>query len=132
MVKSNYISAVGRRKRAVARVRLMKSKEPILINGIAAISYFPGEVNQEILQEPLVLAGLADKYSATIKVNGSGQTSQLLAAVHGLARTIVKLEETLKPKLKAGGLLTRDSRKRQRRQVGTGGKSRRKKQSPKR
>jgi len=81
----------------------------------------------------LVLTDLAEKYTATIKVLGSGRISQLLAIRHGLARAIVKLDsDKFKTILKSAGLLTRDSRKRQRRHIGTGGKARRRKQSPKR
>ncbi len=133
MAKISYLPAIGRRKRAVARVRLIKGKEPLMINGLPAQQYFPGAVNQKLLLEPLHLTELIDKYTATIKVVGSGRTSQLLAIRHGLSRAIVKLDsDKFKPKLKAAGLLTRDPRKRQRRHVGTGGKSRRQKQSPKR
>lgn len=132
MPKINYTPAIGRRKRAVARVRLIRGKEPMTVNGLAAAAYFPGPVNQKLLEEPLRLVDLSEKYTATIKVAGSGRISQLLAAAHGLARAIVKLDEKTKPRLKAAGLLRRDPRKRQRRMVGTGGKSRRQKQSPKR
>src|SRR3989339_592378 len=129
----NYIPAIGRRKRAVARVRLIKGKEPMMINNLPAAAYFPGLVNQKLLQEPLRLSELLEKYTATVRVVGSGMTSQLLAVLHGLARAIVKLNsEKYNPRLKAAGFLRRDPRKRQRRQVGTGGKSRRQKQSPKR
>lgn len=132
MVKVNYFPAVGRRKRAVARVRLLKGKEPLLVNGLPADRYFPGLLHQKLLLEPLALIGLEGKYTATIKVAGSGKTSQLLAVIHGLARAIVRMDEQFKSKLKTAGWLTRDPRERQRRQVGTGGKARRRKQSPKR
>ena len=104
-----------------------------MVNDMPAAKYFPGLLNQKLLAEPLRLVELSDKYTATIRVVGSGLKSQLLAVLHGLARTIVKLDsEKYKPKLKAAGWLRRDPRKRQRRMVGTGGKSRRQKQSPKR
>ena len=133
MAKISYLPAVGRRKRAVARVRLIKGKEPMSINGLPAQQYFPGAVNQKLLQEPLRLSELLEKYTATVRVVGSGRVSQLLAVLHGLARAIVKIDsDKFKPKLKAAGFLRRDPRKRQRRHVGMGGKSRRQKQSPKR
>ena len=133
MAKSNYIPAIGRRKRAVARVRLIRGREPMMVNNIPASVYFPGLVNQKLLEEPLRLSDLLEKYTATIRVVGSGRMSQLQAVLHGLARAIVKLNaEKYKPQLKAAGFLRRDPRKRQRRMVGTGGKSRRQKQSPKR
>ena len=133
MPKNSYLPAIGRRKRAVARFRLIKGKEPMTVNGLTAERYFPLAVSQKLLFEPLVLTDLTEKYTATIKVLGSGRISQLLAIRHGLARAIVKLDsDKFKTILKSAGLLTRDSRKRQRRHVGTGGKARRQKQSPKR
>ena len=133
MAKNSYLPAIGRRKRAVARVRLIKGKEPFIVNNIPAEQYFPGLVDQQLLTEPLRLADLLERYTATVRVCGSGRTSQLKAVIHALARTIVKLDsEKFKPRLKAAGLLRRDPRKRQRRMIGTGGKSRRRKQSPKR
>ncbi|MBU2051615.1 MAG: 30S ribosomal protein S9 [Patescibacteria group bacterium] len=133
MAKINYTPAIGRRKRAVARVRLLKGKEPIVVNNVPAATYFPGLINQKLLQEPLRLCELEGKYTVTVRVVGSGPTSQLLAVIHAIARAIVKLNsEKYKPRLKAAGFLRRDPRKRQRRMVGTGGKSRRQKQSPKR
>lgn len=132
MKKIKYVAAVGRRKTAIARVRLIKGKEPILINGQESNRYFPGSLYQKLLLHPLELAGLKDKYSFSVRVVGSGCYSQLLAVVHGLSRALVILDETHKPQLKKAGYLRRDPRKRQRRMVGTGGKSRRQKQSPKR
>lgn len=131
--KVNYLQAVGRRKRAVARVRLIKGREPITVNGRPAAGYFTGKAMEQRLLEPLRLAGLETTYTATVKVTGSGIASQLEAVVHGLARAVVRLDDgQFKPPLKSAGLLRRDSRKKQRRMVGTGGKARRKKQSPKR
>jgi len=76
---------------------------------------------------------MVSKMSASAVVTGGGPSSQLGAVVHGLARTLASFDrENFRHILKAAGLLTRDSRKRQRRQVGKGGKSRRAKQSPKR
>ena len=73
------------------------------------------------------------KYYVTVKVVGGGKKGQLGATVHGIARALAKLDaDTLRAPLKKAGLLTRDSRVRERRKVGTGGKARRKKQSPKR
>lgn len=132
MVKNNFFAAIGRRKQAVARVRLVKAKEPILINNLPQDKYFPGEVYQKMLEGPLKLTDLLGKYTATVRVVGSGRASQILAVIHGLSRAIVKLDEKLKPALKSAGYLRRDPRKRQRRMIGTGGKARRRKQSPKR
>jgi small subunit ribosomal protein S9 len=127
------IATVGRRKSAIARVRLVRGKEEIVVNDKQASVYFPGEVWQKLLKNPLKLTDLIDKYTATVKVVGSGKYSQLLAVIHGLARALVELDAAkYKPLMRSAGLLTRDPRMRQRRNVGTGGKARRKKQSPKR
>lgn len=133
MAKPNYIFTLGRRKQAVARVRLFRSKGESLVNGVPLEKYFPGAVNQKLLLAPFEATNSIDKYHATIKVTGSGKISQLLAVLHGLSRALVKLNtEKFRLPLKKAGLLTRDPRKKQRRKVGMGGKSRRKKQSPKR
>lgn len=129
----NYIPAIGRRKQAVARIRLFKTSGETLVNDQPIEKYFPGAVFKSIYLEPFITAGVEGKYHATIKVLGSGKNGQLGAVVLGLARALVKLNtEKFRVVLKKKGLLTRDPRKRQRRMIGMGGKSRRKKQSPKR
>ena len=128
-----YVFSVGRRKRAVARIRLYQKPGETLVNDRPIAKYFPGLVNQKLYQTPWQLVNVLEKYHATVKVAGSGPSGQLQAVIHGLSRALVKLNpEGFKPILKKHGLLTRDPRKRQRRQAGTGGKARRQKQSPKR
>jgi len=127
-----YLYAIGRRRTAVARVRLFHGKGENLVNGQPAVKYFPGLINQKLFFAPFETCNLLDKYYATIKVVGSGKLSQLQACVHGLARALIKVKADFKPVLRARGFITRDPRTRQRRMVGTGGKSRRQKQSPKR
>ena len=129
----NYIHAIGRRKTATARVRLYLKKGPIIINDQPIEKYFPGEVNKTHYFIPLKLTDTQDKFSATIKVKGSGKHAQLGAVVHGLSRALAIHDlKAYRPILKQNGLLTRDPRERERRKVGTGGKARRQKQSPKR
>lgn len=132
MSATNYIYAIGRRREAVCRIRLFKGKAETQVNGLAVDKYFPGLVLKKLYQEPLTLCGLLDKYYWTAKVNGSGKLSQLTAIVNALARALVKLKPEYKALLRPKGFLTRDPRTRQRRMIGTGGKARRKKQSPKR
>lgn len=133
MPKVNYIHAVGRRKRAIARIRLFKKTGDTLVNDQPVSKYFPGPVNKILLEAPLKVCDVLKKYHFTVKVVGSGKQSQLEAVIHGLARALVKInKDKFKPVLKKQGLLTRDPRKRQRRQAGKGGKARRQKQSPKR
>jgi small subunit ribosomal protein S9 len=133
MPKVNYIFAVGRRKRAIARIRLFRKPGDILVNDLPIAKYFPGEISKTFYLEPFRTCNVIDKYHATIKVFGSGKSGQLGAVIHGLARVLVKADEAkFRPILKKKGFLTRDPRKKERRKVGTGGKARRKKQSPKR
>lgn len=131
--KPEIIYAVGRRKESIARIRLYKGKEETLVNNLPIGEYFPGEVFQVVYSQPFKLTDTLGKYYATIKVSGGGKSGQLQAAVHGLSRALALLDkENFRPVLKKAKLLTRDSRTRERRKVGMGGKARRKKQSPKR
>jgi len=131
--KQNYIYAVGRRKSASARVRLYLGKGDTTVNGKLISDYFPGKINQEFWSRPFRLVDALDKYYATVKVVGGGLRGQLDAVVLGISRALAKAnKEEFHPILRKAGLLTRDSRVRERRKVGTGGKARREKQSPKR
>ncbi|PIS17987.1 30S ribosomal protein S9 [Candidatus Collierbacteria bacterium CG17_big_fil_post_rev_8_21_14_2_50_45_7] len=142
MAKSNptYTYAVGRRKTANARVRIYKTpsvpgmdKAQLSVNGKNAEVYFPGETAKASYRKPFVVTGTLTKMSASVVVEGSGKMGQLDATVHGIARALAVLDrDAYRSLLKSAGLLTRDARKRQRRMVGTGGKARRAKQSPKR
>lgn len=132
MDKKTFTSAVGRRKEAVARVRLLPGSGQITINGKPISQYFTGIVAQKAYQKPLEIAGLTNKFSATILVKGGGVFSQLDAVVHGLSRAIAKAEPEKRTIVKKAGLLTRDSRVRERRKYGLAQKARAKKQSPKR
>lgn len=140
MAKSNITYAVGRRKTATARIRLYKSASvpgfdgvQLVVNGVDAAQYFPGEVAKAAYRQPFFLTESLKDYSASVKVSGSGKAGQLGAVVHGLSRALAALNpETYRAPLKSAGLLSRDSRAKERRKVGTGGKARRRKQSPKR
>jgi small subunit ribosomal protein S9 len=128
-----YTFAIGRRKTATARVRLYQKKGDNLINDKSVMSFIPSKIFQKFLFQPLALTDTQDKFSFSVRVEGSGLKSQLDAIIHSLSRALVKVDaEAYKPILKKAGLLTRDPRMRESRKVGTGGKARRKKQSPKR
>ena len=131
--KINYTYAVGRRRKASARIRLFKGKGDSTVNGKLIAEYFPGSVSRDAWSKPFKTVDVSNKYYVTVKVVGGGKKGQLDAVVHGIARALAKenKQEFRKP-LKKLGFLTRDSRARERRKVGTGGKARRKKQSPKR
>jgi small subunit ribosomal protein S9 len=129
----SYVFAVGRRKTAVARVRLFAGKGQMIVNGIPAEQYFPGEVARAAWLKPFTVTDTVGKYYATVKVEGGGKSAQLGAVVHGLARALDKENRQLyHSALKKAGLLTRDPRAKERRKPGQMGKARKKKQSPKR
>ena len=131
--KKDYIYALGRRRESSARVRLFKGDGQTLVNDQPIGQYFPGVIARARWAKPFELTETSGKYFATIKVIGGGKQGQLGAVVLGLARAIQKINlEKYRPNLKKAGLLTRDDRIRERRKVGTGGKARRQKQSPKR
>lgn len=142
----DYIFAVGRRKEAVARVRLYHGvrdsiswgevsvkRGDIVVNQKPISDYFSGEINRFRYTEPLRVANAQNKYTITVRVAGGGSSGQLEAVVAGIANALAKADtDTFRPILKKEGFLTRDARIRERRKVGTGGKARRAKQSPKR
>lgn len=131
--EKEYVSAVGRRKAAIARIRLYKGKGESVVNGKPIDQYFSGVIAKTISLKPFEETGMVGKYFVTAKIVGGGQSSQLDAFVHGTARALASADpEKFRPALKKKGLLTRDARVREPRKVGTGGKARRKKQSPKR
>jgi len=131
--KINYIYAVGKRKSATARVRLFHGKGESTVNGVAMEKYFPGEAAKETYLKPFRVTEVENKYYVTVRVLGGGKNGQLEATVHGISKALaLAKKDDFRPQLKKLGLLTRDSRERERRKVGTGGKARRQKQSPKR
>lgn len=132
--KKAYIYAVGRRKTAIARVRLIEGKKEIEINGKPISEYWSSAQQQILYMEPFVTTNTHKKYTATVKVEGSGKESQLGAFIHGISRALVKVNpDRFKPILKKKGFLTRDPRMKETRKIGSGGsKARSKRQSPKR
>lgn len=145
-VKRDYTYAVGRTREAVARVRLYShvkaeakwgdqevSKDQILVNSLPVEKYFGGPVAKAMYMKPFVITKTEGKYAVTVKVAGGGKNGQLDAFIQGVARALSAIDVAkFRPALKKAGLLKRDARVRQRRMVGTGGKARRAKQSPKR
>ena len=131
--KIDYIYAVGRRKSASARVRLYKGKGENTINGVVVDKYFSNPIFKSLWNKAFKQVDVTDKYYASVRVLGGGRKGQLDAIIHAIAKALAKAEkDKFRAPLKKAGLLTRDSRIRERRKVGTGGKARRKKQSPKR
>ena len=131
--KIDYTYAIGRRKTATARVRLYKGSSESLVNKEVIGKYFPGKLMAALWQKPFELTKTTGKYYITARVLGGGKDGQLTAVIHGISRALTKLNpEKFRSVLKSEGLLTRDARERERRMVGTGGRARKQKQSPKR
>jgi small subunit ribosomal protein S9 len=132
-VNSQNTQAVGRRKEAVARVRIFPGQGQLIVNGKPIAEYFRGPVSQKAYQRPFELTKTLGKYTGTIKVLGGGTSSQLAATIHGLARALQLLDkDNFRSTLKSAGLLTRDARVKERRKYGLAHAARAKKQSPKR
>jgi len=118
--KDKYIEAVGRRKTAVARVRLFEaSKADYIINEDKNLStYFPTNELQAIVKDPIVTSGLPIKFKITIHVGGGGIHAQAGAIRHGIARALVKFDEELRKDIKKAGFLKRDPRMKERKKPG--------------
>lgn len=130
---NKYTSAIGRRRASIASIKLFSGKGDNLVNTRAISKYFPGQVFEIIYQKPFKVTDTLGKYYFTAKVSGGGLKGQSEAVSLAVSRALVKLNtETFKPLLRVANLLSVDARVRQRRMVGTGGKARRQKQSPKR
>ncbi len=131
--KRDYVYAVGRRRSASARVRLFRGKGESTVNGMTVSRYFPGIVYESVWTKPFKVADVLEKFYFTAKIVGGGKKGQLHALTHSIAKALDKeSKDKYRKLLKDAGLLTRDPRVRERRKVGTGGRARRKKQSPKR
>ena len=118
MEKQTYFWGTGRRKAAVAQVRLLPGNGAIIINGVPHEELFPRpEHNQAILQ-PFLVTDNVGKYNAMVKVAGGGISGQSGAISHGIARALLAADESLRPVLRQYGLLTRDSRIKERKKPG--------------
>lgn len=141
-----YYEAIGRRKTSAARVRLyligkdktanvngtkIKGGE-IIVNKHPLEKIFPEVYKRDFIFTPLKTTKSEDRFAVSITVKGGGKNGQMDAIVHGISRALTLISPENKSSLKKVGFLTRDPRKRERRKVGTGGKARRAKQSPKR
>jgi small subunit ribosomal protein S9 len=111
----------GRRKTAIAQVRLLTGSGKILINGRALENYFPVESQRTTVTQPLTVTGSAEKYDVHVNVRGGGPTGQAGAVRHGIARALLEVDANLRPALKNEGFLTRDSREKERKKYGQPG-----------
>ncbi|MDD6204992.1 MAG: 30S ribosomal protein S9 [Firmicutes bacterium] len=108
----------GRRKTAVARVRLVPGKGEITINKRTMDDYFGLETLKMTVRQPLELTNTGAKYDVLVNVKGGGFTGQAGAIRHGISRALLKAEPDLRPSLKAAGFLTRDPRMKERKKYG--------------
>ena len=112
---------IGRRKSAVAAVRLRKGKGSIDVNGRKIEEYFTSSLQQKTILSPLAKLNLNGNYDIIIRTKGGGIEGQMIAARLGIARALVKEDEERRASLKAEGFLTRDPRKRERKKYGLAG-----------
>ncbi|MDO5298986.1 MAG: 30S ribosomal protein S9 [Clostridia bacterium] len=110
--------AVGRRKKAIARVRLIPGEGKIVINGRDIDNYFGLETLKMTVRQPLVLTSLEGRYDVLVNVYGGGLAGQAGAIRHGIARALVKADPELRPAIKKAGFLTRDPRMKERKKYG--------------
>lgn len=112
------VQSTGRRKQAVARVRLRTGTGTITVNGRPVDNYFPNQTHQMILTEPLRLTNTNESYDVDCTLDGGGVSGQAGAVRLGIARGLVELDPELRPQLKKAGLLTRDDRKKESKKYG--------------
>ena len=118
MEEQTYFYGTGRRKAAVARVRLLPGNGAVIINGTPLEELFPHLEQRRTILQSLLVTDTLSKYSAMIKVAGGGVSGQSGAISHGIARALVAANDSLKPVLRQYGLLTRDSRVKERKKPG--------------
>src|ERR1700743_3836281 len=114
MTKNQEILGVGRRKTAVASVRLRKGTGKIVVNNRAVEDYFPLDLQRQAIVAPFTKLNLNNEYDVMIRVRGGGIEAQSIAARLGISRALVEQDETRRPALKEEGFLTRDPRKKER------------------
>ena len=110
--------AVGRRKKAIARVRLIPGDGKIVINGREIDNYFGLETLKMTVRQPLALTSLEGRYDVLLNVCGGGLSGQAGAIRHGISRALIKADPELRPAVKKAGFLTRDPRMKERKKYG--------------
>ncbi|MBI5587382.1 MAG: 30S ribosomal protein S9 [Deltaproteobacteria bacterium] len=118
---ADVFSAVGRRKTSVARVRLTPGSGDITVNQKAMAEFFSRETLKGIVRQPFELTNTVGKFNVTANVNGGGESGQAGAIRHGISRSLIIFDSTLRGVLKKAGLLTRDPRMKERKKYGQKG-----------
>ena len=118
MVAPAFFSGTGRRKTAIARVRLLPGEGEIVVNGRSLEEHFGNAVNDSDVRMPFRVTGTEGHFNAMIKVEGGGVTGQAGAIRHGIARALLELDENNRLALRQAGYLTRDPRMKERKKYG--------------
>ena len=118
MAEKIYYYGTGRRKNAIARVRLTEGSGKITINGKDIEEFFGMETLKVIARQPLTVTNTTSKYDVIVKVTGGGFTGQAGAIRHGIARALNEAKIEFRPALKQNGFLTRDPRMKERKKYG--------------
>ena len=118
MSEESYVWGTGKRKCAIAQVRILPGKGEIIINDKPCQEAFTRTEHRHMIEHPLLATENMGKFCVMVKVNGGGLTGQAGAIRHGIARALVKENELFKPVLRKEGLLTRDARVKERKKYG--------------
>jgi small subunit ribosomal protein S9 len=121
MAKEEVFWATGRRKEAVARVRIKPGSGKIVINDRALEDYFGRKTSQAIVKQPLVLTNTLDRFDTFVNVFGGGLSGQAGAVRHGITRALMEFDPDLRSALKRAGFVTRDPRTKERKKYGLKG-----------
>jgi small subunit ribosomal protein S9 len=114
----NYYYGTGRRKESIARVRLFPGDGTITVNEKPPLQYFGRRILEMVVQQPLKVTDSLKRFSISAKVTGGGSSGQAGAVSHGIARALCQADQAMRPVLKSRGLLTRDSRMKERKKPG--------------
>ena len=123
--KSDVVRATGRRKCAIARVRLTPGSGNIVVNGKPMAEYFTSESLCGFVNQVFAVSETVGKFDIAANCDGGGMAGQAGALRHGIARALMAYDETLRPALKAAGMVTRDARVKERKKSGQPGARRR-------
>ena len=118
MQTADLFLGTGRRKRAVARVKLTLGQGVITINKKSIDDYFPRPVLQQVVRQPLDVTNAASRFDISVTCQGGGVSGQAGAVRHGIARALLEMDESLREPLRRNGLLTRDPREKESKKYG--------------
>ena len=121
MANNNEVLATGRRKCAVARVKMTPGTGKVFVNGKNWEEYFTTEALRGFIAQPFAVSSTAEKYDVFARLDGGGMVGQAGALRHGIARALVAMDESFRAVLKANGMMTRDARVKERKKSGQPG-----------